>query len=73
MEFDLIIGMDAQNMADLKSIQPKDAKATLSLFTEYAPQTGATEVPDPYYTRDFDGALDLIETCSMGLIETLKP
>jgi len=24
-------------------------------------------VPDPYYTRDFDAALDLIEDCALGL------
>ena len=33
--------------------------------------TGASEVPDPYYTRDFDGALDLVEACAEGLARAL--
>ncbi len=70
--FDLIIGMDAQNIADLEAIRPENARAKLALFTDYAPKTGASEVPDPYYTRDFDGALDLIETCANGLTRTLS-
>ena len=28
-------------------------------------------VPDPYYTRDFDGALDLIEKAARGLKASL--
>jgi protein-tyrosine phosphatase len=28
-------------------------------------------VPDPYYTRDFNGCLDLIETCAKGLLARL--
>lgn len=69
--FDLIIGMDAQNMADLKEIEPNTSTATLALFTDFG-EPRMTEVPDPYYTRDFQGALDLIETCSNGLIQHLK-
>ena len=70
--FDLIIGMDPQNLADLEGMAPPEATAKMALFTDYAPETGATSVPDPYYTRDFDGALDLIETCAKGLMNSLK-
>lgn len=72
-DFDLILAMDENNLADLKKIQPENAHATLRLFLDYAPETGQTAVPDPYYTRDFDGALDLIECASDGLIAALKP
>ncbi len=66
--FDLIVAMDAENLADLKRLRPQGATARLALFTDFAPQTGADHVPDPYYTRDFDGALDLIEHCAQGLL-----
>ena len=68
--FDLIVAMDGANLAHLQRMRPAGG-ADLRLFTDYAPQTGATEVPDPYYTRDFDGALDLIETCARGLLDQL--
>lgn len=68
--FDIIIGMDDQNIADLERIRPQDGTAELVLFTDYT--TSADYVPDPYYTRDFEGALDLIEKCADGLVQSLK-
>ncbi|UZD89810.1 low molecular weight protein-tyrosine-phosphatase [Cognatishimia activa] len=65
--FDLIIGMDASNLADIERLRPSGNETPVRCFTDYAPETGMQEVPDPYYTRDFDGALDLIEICSRGL------
>lgn len=68
-DFDLIIVMDEDNEADLAAIGPSDR---LRLFTDYAPEGGASYVPDPYFTRDFDGALALIEDCAEGLLATLE-
>ena len=64
--FDLIIAMDDENLRDLKAMG-----LPARLFTDYAPNSGVTYVPDPYYTRDFDGALALIEDCADGLLSTL--
>ncbi|MGA1027132.1 MAG: low molecular weight protein-tyrosine-phosphatase [Lutimaribacter sp.] len=69
--FDLILAMDAQNRTDIEVLRPKGNQTPVHLFTDYAPQTGATHVPDPYYTRDFDGCLDLIEICAQGLVAQL--
>ena len=65
--FDLIIGMDAKNIAGIEALRPTGNATPVRLMTDYAPQTGADHVPDPYYTRDFDGALDLVEDCARGL------
>jgi protein-tyrosine phosphatase len=71
--FDLIIAMDADNLANLTRMAQKGGQgAKLALFTDYAPQTGADHVPDPYYTRDFDGTLDLVEICAAGLLDQLS-
>ncbi len=69
--FDLIIGMDASNIANMERLRPVGNETPLRLFTDFAPACGADEVPDPYYTRDFDGALDLVEQCARGLVATL--
>jgi protein-tyrosine phosphatase len=68
--FDLILAMDSSNMEDLQAIRPADATARLSLYL--APLDGAPrDVPDPYYTRDFDGVLDLIERAARAWAEKL--
>ena len=71
-DFDLILVMDESNLADLQRLQPENARARLQLFLDYAPESGQTAVPDPYYTRDFQGALDLIERASDGLIAAIS-
>lgn len=64
--FDLILAMDADNQRDLAAIG-----ITSTLFTDYARMPAVTDVPDPYFTRDFSGALELIERCADGLLATL--
>lgn len=55
--FDLILAMDAQNLADIEALRPEGNATRVALFA-------GGDVPDPYYTRDFDGALDLIEAAA---------
>lgn len=70
--FDLIIGMDAQNIDDIERLRPAGDATPVRLFTDYAPETGADHIPDAYYTRDYDGALDLIEACAAGLMREMR-
>lgn len=65
--FDLIIVMDDSNRADVERLRPSGSSTPVRLFTDFAPGSGMDHVPDPYYTRDFDGALDLIEKAARGL------
>ncbi|WP_417210795.1 low molecular weight protein-tyrosine-phosphatase [Antarctobacter sp.] len=69
--FDLIVAMDAQNLDDLSGLAPAEGGAQLRLMTDFVPSANTTDVPDPYFTRDFDGALDLIERCADGLLRQL--
>lgn len=70
--FDLIIGMDANNIANIEALRPEVNETPVRLFTEYAPDWNMQEVPDPYYTGDFEVALDLIEACARGLLARLR-
>lgn len=65
--FDLIVAMDASNLEAIEALRPAGNGTPVRLFTDYAPETGADHVPDPYYTGDFDGCLDLIEAAARGL------
>lgn len=69
--FDLILCMDASNLERAEALRPKGGKAMLQLYLDYAPQTGLTDLPDPYYTRDFEQAFDLIEAATAGLLAQL--
>ena len=71
--FDLIIAMDADNLSNIEALRPSGNSTPVRLFTDYAGSTGMDHVPDPYYTRDFDGTLDLIEIAAEGLAKELVP
>ncbi|WP_208347652.1 low molecular weight protein-tyrosine-phosphatase [Pseudaestuariivita rosea] len=68
--FDLILGMDDQNMRDIERLN-SGGRAKAQKLTTFG-TLGADHVPDPYYTRDFDQALDIIENAARGLLTHLK-
>lgn len=73
-DFDLIIGMDDQNIADLNRLAPNSAsKAKIHKMTEYCTRHQYHSVPDPYYgdTRDYELVLDLLEDACAGLLATI--
>lgn len=49
--FDLIIGMDAENLYDMKDIAGGDPEGKIHLLMDFTPHPGS--VADPWYTRNF--------------------
>jgi len=72
--FDLILAMDRGNLLELEAMRPKNARARLQLFLEYAPDSARLEVPDPYYgdASAFEDVLDLSAAASRGLLADLQ-
>ncbi len=74
-KFDLIIGMDNQNIRGLKNLARTPGHlAKISKMTDYCKNYDADEVPDPYYGGEsgFEYVIDLLEDACEGLFETLK-
>ncbi|WP_164658204.1 low molecular weight protein-tyrosine-phosphatase [Tropicibacter sp. Alg240-R139] len=65
--FDLIVGMDAENIQNIEDMRPAGNDTPVRVLTDYIDDARIDHVPDPYYTRDFDGTLDLIERAAEGL------
>ena len=73
-EFDFILTMDRQNLADVREVWHQNGGAEPELFLRYADAPAAQEVPDPYYGGDqgFETVLDLIESASRGLLQEIR-
>ena len=69
-KFDLILAMDQSNLEAIQRQCPPIYHHKLRLFLSFAPESGATEVPDPYYgdTAGFMRVLDLCEAAIRGLL-----
>ncbi len=73
--FDLIIGMDNQNIRDLKRLaQNSEHISKIYRMTDFCTKTKIDEVPDPYYggEADFNQVLDILEDACEGLLEKIK-
>lgn len=73
-EFDYVLAMDAQNLSDLRAIEPRGASAHVALFLDFAPHSSENEVPDPYYggKAGFAKVVDLVEQASEGLLTHIQ-
>lgn len=71
--FDLILAMDASNMAELQALQPADSHAELDLYLRRY-QLAPDEMPDPYYGGEegFEHVLDLAEQAAACLLAEVR-
>ncbi len=75
-EFDLILGMDSQNIWNLNMKRPQGDerynRAQVKKLLEYAPAYGE-DIPDPYYGHDgFENVYQMISSACDNLLEILK-
>ena len=68
--FDLLIGMDEDNLRRMRAVCGGDPDGKMHLLLEYAGRSGS--VADPWYTRDFESAWrDVLDGCR-GLVTYLQ-
>jgi protein-tyrosine phosphatase len=73
-EFDYVLAMDEMNLRLLQRLCPPQHSHKLKLYLEFGADTGAREVPDPYYggAQGFEHVLDLVEQAAQGLLRHLR-
>lgn len=73
--FDMIVGMDDANIADLKVMTSSAEEIEkISRMMDYCRSFDCDSVPDPYYGGDdgFELVLDLLEDASDGLLDVIS-
>lgn len=75
-EYDIVFGMDRQNVADLMAkAGTEEQRNKIHLFLDYAglAKTDGPDVFDPYYDdRAYAGVYDLVERAAIRTIERLS-
>lgn len=67
-EADFIIGMDQQNISDLKALA-NNSKATIRSLMSFVLGEEEKEIPDPYYTGDFKETEQMVTAGVKALLE----
>jgi len=70
--FDYILAMDESNERAVRALLPRDAKAEIMLFLSLLPEKGMRDVPDPYYTGNFDEVFELVSEGCRRLMVKVK-
>jgi len=77
--FDYILAMDEQNLANMRSQCPEQYQQKLQLFLDYLPSSSSAPpppaaVPDPYYSGldGFQLVLDLVEDAAEQLLQQIR-
>lgn len=73
--FNLIIGMDDQNIRDLNRLAPdQTSKQKIHKMTDFSKSRQYANVPDPYYGGDmgFELVLDILDETCKGLLEQIQ-
>ncbi len=74
-DFDYILAMDNDNLAQLKINCPDQYNHKLSLFMQYSKNfSSGNEVADPYFggSQGFENVLDMVEIASQGLLAHIR-
>jgi protein-tyrosine phosphatase len=72
-EFDYVLAMDRDNLADLHANCPAEHRDKIRLFLDYAINYREKDVPDPYYggRKGFEYVLDLVQDAATGLLKQI--
>ncbi len=68
-EYDLLIGMDRENLQDMRRFFHGDPAEKIHLLMDYTARTG--DVADPWYTRDFEATWRDVEAGCRALLKRL--
>ncbi|MBH8596851.1 low molecular weight protein-tyrosine-phosphatase [Thermoactinomyces sp. CICC 10523] len=69
--FTYIIGMDNRNVENLHKLSGNSGN-NVYRFVDFIPNTTYTEVPDPWYTGNFDETYELVSAGCRHLLDKIK-
>ncbi len=74
VRFTHILALDAQNLADLRNLQPPAATAHLSLLLDHVPGMAGQPVADPYWSEAcaFADTWAQVDRAACALVEMLQ-
>ncbi|HWJ79168.1 MAG TPA: low molecular weight protein-tyrosine-phosphatase [Niallia sp.] len=71
-DYDYLIAMDNSNIANIKKLNQLLDGTKVKLLMDYTEQSIGKEVPDPYYTGNFEEVFELVKDGCEGLLKDIK-
>ena len=71
-QFDLIVAMDRSNERDIRAMLGPARRAKIVRLMSLLPDRGHDDVPDPYYTGNFEEVFELVRAGCERLLESVR-
>ncbi|MFS0784648.1 low molecular weight protein-tyrosine-phosphatase [Bacillus sp. 1P06AnD] len=71
-EFEYIIGMDASNIGNINRLAPEKTQSKVLRLLDLVEQAKTRDVPDPYYTGNFEEVAQRIDKGCEALLAMIK-
>ncbi|MDX8361561.1 low molecular weight protein-tyrosine-phosphatase [Cytobacillus sp. IB215316] len=70
--FDYIIGMDSENIGNLHKMAGYNKTGFIGRLLDLVPESDIDDVPDPYFTGNFEEVYDLVVKGCENLLQMIK-
>ncbi|MFD2612212.1 low molecular weight protein-tyrosine-phosphatase [Paenibacillus gansuensis] len=70
--FRYIVCMDRKNLRDVLERKQGETNSEVVTFMQFVPDSAAEDVPDPYYTGNFDEVYQLVQEGCRNLIHWIR-
>lgn len=71
-DFDYILAMDSGNLDHLRQLASAEHNGKIARLLDFVPEGRVRDVPDPYYTGNFDEVYGLIEEACARLLAHIR-
>ncbi len=70
--FDYVIAMDAENLGNLRKLAGYTKTGFIGRLLDFVPESEILDVPDPYYTGNFEETYELVGKGCRNLLQKIK-
>ncbi|PMC36694.1 low molecular weight phosphotyrosine protein phosphatase [Bacillus sp. UMB0899] len=71
-QYDYLIGMDSENVGNIRRLAGYKKTGTIQRLLDYLEDSPVADVPDPYYTGNFDEVYEMVSKSCVNLLNEIK-
>lgn len=71
-QYDYLIGMDSENVGNIRRLAGNQKTGTIQRLLDYLEESPIADVPDPYYTGNFEEVYEMVSKSCVNLLNEIK-
>ena len=71
-QYDYLIGMDSENVGNIRRLAGYKKTGSIQRLLDYLEDSPIADVPDPYYTGNFDEVYEMVSKACVNLLNEIK-